>query len=284
MSKVNIVTDSVSCLPAEIVEKYDIRVVPFNLIMNQKSYRDQLDITPEEFWRIFKESKELPTTSAPSPGAFATIFQELGKSTDSIVGIFVSRGLTVACEAAAQAKEMVREELPDLNIGIIDSRNAAGAQGYIVMEAARAAQAGKNQAEVVKIAQEMIPKVKYVFSPGSLKYLIKGGRAPKTAYIGELMQVKPILGMVSGSGAVDSLGKVRGKRNAVAKLVDMVAEYTDTSKPIHAMVHYTDSLEDGEELKKMVTSRYNCAEMYLTPYTPVMACHTGPSLLIAFYS
>ncbi len=284
MSKVGIVTDSTNCLPAELIKEYDIRVVPCNLAIDGKAYLDQVDITPDEFWRLFKEAKEMPTTGAVSPGAFISVFTELRKSTDNIVCILLPKVLSAINEIAVHAAETVKAEHPNLNIEIIDSKTSGGAMGFIVLEAARAAQAGKSLAEAVQVAQEMVPRVKLILTMDTLKYLIKIGRAPKTAYLGELLQVKPIVGMVNGTGFVDLLGRVRGKRKALLKLVDMVKEYIDTSKPVHIMVHYTDNIEVGEELKDMVTSRYNCAELYLTPYTPVMACATGPVMSLSFYS
>lgn len=284
MPKVGIVTDSTNCLPAELIEEYDIRVVPCNLAIDGKAYLDQVDITPDEFWRLFKEAKTMPTTGAVSPGAFIHAFTELSKSTDSVVCILLPKVLSAINEIAVHAAETVKAEHPNLNIEIIDSKTSGGAMGFIVLEAARAAQAGKSLAEVVQVAQEMVPRVKLILTMDTLKYLIKVGRAPKAAYFGELLQVKPIVGMVNGTGFVDLLGRVRGKRKAMLKLATMVKEYIDTSKPIHMMVHYTDSIEAGEELKDMVTSRYNCAELYFTPYTPVMACATGPVLSLSFYS
>jgi len=130
----------------------------------------------------------------------------------------------------------------------------------------------------------MIPKVKFLVGMNTLKYLIKLGRAPKTAVIGDMLHVKPIIGMVSGTGLVESLGRIRGERKVKTKLADMVKDYIDTSKPVHVMVHYTDGIEAGQELKEIVTSQLNCQEVYLTPYTPVMASATGPVVALSFYS
>jgi len=284
MSKVGIVTDSTNCLPAELIEEYDIRVAPYHLIMDGEDYRDQIDITPAKFWRMFKDLKELPTTSAVSPGDYADIFTELAKSTDSIVCVIISRALSAAYKSAEIARETVMAEHPNLNIELIDSKNSVGALGFVVLEAARAAQAGKSLADVVKIAQDLVPRVKFISAFETLKYLIRGGRAPKTAVIGEVLGIKPIIGIVKPTGLVDSLGKPRGKRKAMLKLVDLVKDHADTDKPLHVMVHYTDCIEDGEELKEIVISRYNCAELYMTDLTPVMTTHTGPAVGLSFYS
>lgn len=283
MAKVGIVTDTVSCVPKELVKEYGIRVVPVGLVIDGKDYLDT-ELSNDQFWKLFYATKQQITTHAVSPGDFATAFTDLAKTTDSIVCIVVSKALSATHEAAVQARDMVREKNPNLKIEIIDSKTAAGAQGFLVLEAARAARAGKSLAEVVKVVQAMIPKVKFMTAMDTLKYLIRSGRAPKTAVIGDILNVKPIIGMVSGTGLVESLGRARGKKKVMAKLADMLKDHTDTSQPLHIMVHYTDGIAAGEELKSLVTSKYKCTEVYLTPYTPVMASQTGPVVSVAFYS
>ncbi len=284
MSGVGIVTDSISCLPPELVKEYDIQVAPAGFSIDGRAYLDQVDITADEFWHLFKNAKEMPTTSSVSPGAFVTAFTELSRSTSDIVCIHYSKVLSTVNEAALQAREIVKSEHPNLNIEIVDSKTATGALGFVVLEAARAARAGKSLAEVVQVAESMVPRVKFFVAMDTLKYLIKIGRAPKVAYIGEVLSVKPIIGMVSGTGFVESLGRVRGSRKAMVKLADMIGDYIDSGKPVHLLVHYTDRIEAGEELRDLATSRYDCAEVYLTPFTPVMACATGPVVALSFYS
>ncbi len=285
MPKVGIVTDSTNCLPAGLIKECDVRVVPYHIIMDGKDYRDHIDITPGEFWQRFSSLKKIPTTGVPSPAELVNIFTELAKSTDSIVCINVSTAISAIYETVNIAKEIAMEKHPNLKIDYIDSKNSAGALGFIVLEAARAAQAGKSSTEIIKIAQDLVPKVKFMFALDTLKYLIKGGRAPKTAVIGEFLHVKPIISIDSGTGLVTSLGKERGKRKAMLKMVDMIKDYADTSKPLHFIVHYTDCIEDGIEFRAMITSRYNYTdEVHLTDLTPVMTAHTGPAVGLSFYS
>jgi len=284
MSKVGIVTGSTNGLPAELIKEYDIRVAPYHVIMDGKDYLDQIDITPAEFWRGFSELKEIPTTGVPSPGELLSVLTELAKSTDSIVCIHVSKTISAIYESFKEAKEAVMKEHPNLNIEYIDSKCAVGALGLIVLEAARAAQAGKSLSEVVKVAQDMVPKVKWICALDTLKYLIKGGRAPKIAFIGEVLNLKPIIGFTNETGTVAALGKERGKKKAMLKMVDIVKDHADINKPLHFIVHYTDRIEDSAELKAMITSRYNCAELYESDLTPVMTAHTGPAVGISFYS
>jgi DegV family protein with EDD domain len=283
MAKVGIVTDTISCLAPDKVREYGIRLVPVSLTINGKSYRDLVDLSPDDFWKLFPGIKEF-NTGAPALAEYTNIFDELSRTTDSIVCTFVSKGLSATFEAAVQARELFLKEHPNVKIEIIDSRTAAGAQGFITLEMARAAEAGKNLAEVIQVANNMIPRVKFVCAMETLKLLIKIGRAPKTAYMGELFQVKPIIGMVNNTGLVENLGRARGMEKTMLKLVELMEQYIDRDKPAHVNVHYSNSVEDGERLKKLVTSRFNCTELYFTPYSPVMCGAVGPVVAVAFYS
>jgi DegV family protein with EDD domain len=282
MADVGIVTDSIACLPPEIIKEYDIRTIPVALNINGKPYRDGVDIEPEGFWKMFDEVKEF-TTGAPALTEYTDILSELAKTSDGIVGIFVSQGLSAIGEAAVQAADLMKKENPNLNIEIVDSRTAAGAQGFLVEEAAKAAKRGKSVSEVVQVVKDTIPKVKFATAMETLKYLIKSGRAPKTAYMGELFQVKPIIGMLNNTGEVENLGRARGWDKALVKLLDIVAETISSSQNVRFNVHYTNSIEDGGKLKQMVMDRFNPSEIYFTPYTPVMAGHTGPVMAVSFY-
>ena len=282
MANVGIVTDSIACLPPEIIKEYDIRTVPVALNINGKPYRDGVDIEPESFWKMFDEVKEF-TTGAPALTEYIEILSDLAKTSDGIVGIFVSKALSAIGEAAVQESDLMKKENPSLNIEIVDSRTAAGAQGFLVEEAAKAAMAGKSVSEVARVVKDTIPKVKFATAMETLKYLIKSGRAPKTAYMGELFQVKPIIGMLNNTGEVENLGRARGWDKAQAKLLDIIAENIGSSKNVRFNVHYTNSIEDGKKLKQMVIDRFNPSDVYFTPYTPVMAGHTGPVMAVSFF-
>jgi DegV family protein with EDD domain len=284
MGKIGILTDTTNCLPPELISRYNIRVVPEGLILDGKPYRDQVEITPAEFWEKFKKLKHLPSTSAPSPAEFEEAFGEMARSTDQIICILVSKILSGTQNNALLAKRLFLEQNPGVKIEIIDSKCAAGALGFLVMEAARAAEAGKSFEETIQLVHNMLPRVTYLTALDTMKYLIKGGRAPRLAVIGDLMGVKPIICNNRETGEVSSIGRGQGKKKTMVKMVDMVADYVEPDKPLHMMVHFTTSIQDGEKLREMVKSRYNCIELFMTPYTPVMAAHTGPVISLAFYS
>jgi DegV family protein with EDD domain len=283
MAKVGIVTDTIASLTPEQVKEYGIRRVPVSLNIDGKPYRDLVDLSPDDFWKMFPKMKEFGT-AAPALAEYTNIFQEMSQTTDNIACTFVSKALSATYEVALQARDIFLKEHPNIKIEIIDSRTAAGAQGFMTLEMARAAEAGKSLAEVVQVANAMIPRVRFVCAMETLKLLIKIGRAPKTAYMGELFQVKPIIGMVNNTGLVENLGRARGMEKTMLKLVELMEQYVDRNKPAHVNVHYSNSISDGEKLKKLVTSRFNCAELYFTPYSPVMCGAVGPVVAVSFYS
>ena len=108
MSKVGIVTDTISCLPQELINEYDIKVVPVGFTIDDKTFMDN-EITAEDFWKLFKAAKNLPTTHAANPASFANVYREHAKTRDSILCILVSHKLSATHEAAVQAKDMIKE-------------------------------------------------------------------------------------------------------------------------------------------------------------------------------
>jgi DegV family protein with EDD domain len=283
LAKVGVITDSVARIPEEKIREYGIGIVPYALNINGKSYLDEIEITPDDFWRMFKDIKEL-TTGAPAQGQFIKVYREISQSTNEIVCTFVSGAISAMKESAMQARDIFIKDNPGVKIEIVDSRTACGAQGFVALEMARAAEAGKSLAEVVKVGEELVPRVKVVFGMETLKYLIRGGRAPKTAYMGELIGIKPIVGFVNNTGKVDNIGRARGMQACMEKMVELVGEYTEKDKPIHINVHYTNNIEQCKKFMDMITSRYNCVEQYLTTFTPVMCGHTGPVVSVSFYN
>ena len=284
MNRIGIVTDSTSVLPPELVHEYGIRIVPTGFIHNGKVYRDFQDITTKEFWKMFPEITTQPTTMASNPGDFYKVFKELAESTDKILCVTLSKKLSATFDAAKQAAELLRSENPNITIEVIDSENCQGALGFIVLESARAAKANKSMNEIVKVAEGLIPRVGYFMVLDATDYLIRIGRAPVELVQNKQASVKPILGIVSGKGVVENLDKAETVTAALPKMADMVGKYIDTNKPVHIMLHYPDRTQECEQLRGLVTSKYKCAEVYMSEYTPTMIIAAGPMFGLSFYS
>jgi DegV family protein with EDD domain len=289
MAKVGIVTDTSSSLPRDLVKEYGIYTIPVGFIVGKKLYRDYMDITPEEFWKMFPILKETPTTSAVSLGDFREAFLDLAKTTRDIVCITLSKELSATHNAAQQAAEMVMNEIPGLNVKVIDSRTSAGGLSLIVIEAARAAKAGKSLTEVLQTVQNMIPKVKYYIMLESIKYIARIGRAPdaKTPPSAPQppVQISPILGIVKpDTGLLQNLNRGVNLDDAIAKGIGMVKDYIDVSRPVHFLLQYPDNLAKCEQIKKDLCEKYHCAEVHIGQFSPTSITATGPMYGIAFWT
>ena len=282
--RVAIVTDSTACVPREFVEKYDIRVVPINVIFEDKVYRDGVDITPDEVYSLLRGAKRLPTTSSPPPGVYLETYREASKGAEGILCISVSSGLSSIYESSWQAKELAKEELPGVAIEVIDCRTAAGGQAFVVMEAARAAASGLNLAEVTEVTRRMMAKVNVIVVLDTLYYLAKGGRIPKAiAWAGSFFDIKPLIEVAKGE--VGLFGRARTKPRGVERLLRIMRERMGTEKPLHVIVMHANAWQEAEKLQDRVASEFNCVELFTAEFTPVMGVHTGPGLLgLAFYT
>jgi DegV family protein with EDD domain len=283
MSKVAIVTDTIACLPSELIQQYFITVVPIFLIINGKSYRDQLDMSNEDFWKQFDTMQSF-STNAAVPGDFVNSFKKAGRETNDIVCTLVSKAMSATYQSAVQARDLLKAEKSPLNIEIVDSRSAIGAEGFVALEGARAAQAGKSMADVIQVMQDTVKRAKWVNSLETTKYIIKIGRAPKTVPTEVFLQVKPMISQLHNTGVVEDAGIAKSKAESFQKMVDLIGQNSDLSRPLKVMVHYTNNIEHGKQLMEMIKTRYNVAEIYLSPYTAVLCGTTGPCNAISFYS
>ena len=283
-NKVAIVTDTTACLAREQVQELGIEVVPVEFIFGDRSYRDGIDLTPGEFYSRLRQSKKLPTTSGSLPGPYLEAYRAAAQRADSILCITLTAKLSGMFNSARLAREMAKEALPNVVIEVLDSGTAAAAQGLVVLAAAKAAAAGKSLVEVVDVAWSVMQRVYLFASLDTLHYLVKGGHVPKAAALaGSLLRIKPIFTVNSGGAhPVTSARTVNGAINSMLKI--MKPKIVD-GQPLHVAVMHADALDNAEALRDKISSRFDCAELFITEFTPVMGVHTGPGVLgVAFYN
>jgi fatty acid kinase fatty acid binding subunit len=281
MGKVAVVTDSSACVPKEVVRQYGIHILPLILIFEDRSYRDGVDITAQEFYELLKKAKKVPTTSSPSPGEYLEAFREVARQASSILCITLPPNLSMAFDSATQAREMAREALPHVDINVFPSHSPALAQGFIAQAAARAAASGKDLSQVVQAAQYMMDRVNAIAMLDTLYYLAKGGRIPKAAaWAGSLFKIKPIL---DATGEVRLLERCRTRKRAIQRLLYIMRQRSD-SKPICVNLMHAGVPEEAERLKADILAQFDCLEFYVTDFTPVVGTHTGPGTIgLSFY-
>ena len=285
MGNVAIITDSTACLPRELAEQYSIEVVSARIFYDGRIYRDEVDISPDEFYNILSQAKELPTTSSPPPGDYLEALEKVARKANGILVITPSAKFSTMFNSAKAAAELAQEKLPKVNVDVLDCGTCAGAQGLVVLAAARAASAGENLVEAAEAAKNIMTKVNLVAFLDTLYYLAKGGQVPKViAYANSLLRIKPIIQVLplSGEGSIAKIVRTRAK--AEKQLLDMVRKSVK-ERPIHVVVMHSHNLARGENLKQHLASEFRCSEIYLSDFTPVMGVHTGPGLLgVAFYA
>lgn len=283
-SKVAIVTDTTACIPWEQVEKYGIELVPIDLIFGDKVYRDGVDISPTEFYALLRQAEKLPTTSGSLPGPFLEAYRKASQRSSSILCITVSSKLSGMFNSAQLAMEMAKEALPNIAIEVLNCSTAAAGQGLVVLVAAKAAALGKSLTEVVDTARSVMPRVNLFATLDTLYYLVKGGRVPKAAALASsLLKIKPIFTV--SNGEAHPVTNARTNPGAMKRILKLMGQKVVKGQPLHAAVMHADALDRAIAFRNQISSQFDCAQLFITEFTPVMGVHTGPGVIgVAFYS
>ncbi|MYB50035.1 MAG: DegV family protein [Dehalococcoidia bacterium] len=280
--RVSIVTDSAASLPAQLADESDeyLHVIPHQVVINGTTYREGLDLSPEEFYETLRRLKRPPATSGPSPEQFARAFEAASTVSDSVVCLVLSSKFSMTYDSAVLGAHEASEVLPGTHIEVIDTESATGS-GLMVIEALRLSEQGRSADEIVRRTKELVPRVKVIATLDTLYYLQKGGRVPVLAHLGtSLLQVKPIFEMYRGE--VRTIAKVRTAKRAKGKLVDLLHENVGEGR-LHAAVLQGNVPEEAQELEERIASEFNCIELYVGTFSPVIGAHTGPGLLGVSY-
>lgn len=279
---IKIVTDSTSYIPSEYIEKYDIKVVSLNVIMNGVSKRE-VDIDNKYFYKEMDESNEVPKSSQPIPQEMIDIFKGIVEAGDSIVGIFLSSKMSGTYSTANMVKEMILEEYPNADIHILDSKTNCMQMGFAAIEAAKASAEGKSINEVISTAEHVFNNSRFLFTPETLDYLKKGGRiGGAAALFGNILQIRPILTVVDGETSV--FKKVRTRKKVIDEIVKEVLADIKANGLGDVIVHHINCEEDGLKLAKVLEEKLS-RKVGIQSIGPVIGLHVGPgSIGIAYYT
>lgn len=279
---IKIVTDSTSYIPEEFINKYDISVVSLNVIMNGVSTRE-IDLDTETFYSNMKASNEIPSSSQPSPDEIYNTFENIIKEGNSIVGIFISSDMSGTVSSANLIKNMLLEKYPSAQIEIVDSRTNCMQMGYVAIEAAKAAKAGKSMDEVLNVCNTVINSSRFLFTPDTLDYLKKGGRiGGASALLGTLFQIKPILTVCDGKTTVFT--KVRTKKKAVDTLVNTLISDLQGKELGGVIVHHINCPDEGLSLAEKIKEKLD-VNVQIDTIGPIIGLHVGPgSIGIAYFT
>ncbi|MBJ9988316.1 DegV family protein [Paenibacillus sp. S28] len=281
MTQPVIVTDSTADIPEDIAKQHDIHVVPLRLMFGEDTFEDGVDISAEVFYKRLVQSEQLPTTSQASPADYMQVYQEIMNEYPGspIISIHISSGLSGTYQSATIAKSMLEGD-PDITI--VDSKSASYGFGLLVVHAARLAAEGRTAEEIVRSVEEVRRQRKLYFLVDTLEYLQKGGRIGKAAaMIGNLLNIKPILS-IDEEGIIYAVEKVRGRKKALARILERFREDLGGVQNINVAVGHTADPASAEPVLEDLSRDFRLQEVVLTNIGPVVGTHVGPGTLAVF--
>lgn len=275
--KIAILADSGCDVPQEIVDRYDIRVIPLKIIFSDGEYIDKETITAEEVYE--KMEYEIPKTSLPDGAAIEKILDEIKQEGyEKVIAVTISSGLS----GTYNMIRMIADEYQGLDIYVIDTKNIGIGSGLTAVEAAIQANQDTPWEKLNQRLADHVEKAKVYFHVPTLEYLQKGGRIGLVASVlGSMLNLKPIISC-NDDGIYYTVAKVRGKSKSLAKTIDLAVEFAGNAKKYNLAVAFggnqvkEQAEKIGEELKKRLP---NFNELFIGQVSPALGVHTGPGLI-----
>ncbi len=278
MKKVTIVTDSTAYLPQELLDSLEISVVTLSVVWDGKTYRDGIDIKPDEFYARLAKSETLPTTSQSTVHDYSEVYKKLLAEGREILVLPISSGISGSINSAIQAKELYK----DAPIEILDTKLVSMALGFMVLAAARAAADGASLQECKNIACESYKHIGVYFVVDTLKYLHAGGRiGGAKRFVGTALRIKPVLEIRDGK--IEAVKSVISMSKAVAAMVDLVEKDIAGRTPVRISVFHALAEKEARELLEYTVKKFNAVEGILSYVSPVVGSHVGPGTLSIAY-
>lgn len=270
---VRIVTDSVSDLRSQIARRLNIAIVPLLVRFGSDEFRDNVDLTPAQFYERLGRSDELPTTSMSPPAAYAQTYDRLAEEADAIFVITISAKLSGTYDVARRARALMKRAC---RVEVFDSGLATMAEGFVAMKAAETAEAGASLQEVVQAAEAARSRVDFLSTFDTLEYLRRGGRiGAASAFLGSVLKINPLITI--RDGLVVPAGKTRSRSKALDRLVEFVSSFSAIEG---LSVEHGACPEDAEAVIDKLADLHPRNRILQSEVTPVIGAHTGPGLLL----
>jgi DegV family protein with EDD domain len=267
-----VVTDSTADLPAEWAERFGIEVVPLKVLFGKETFRDGVDMTSDQFFTRLAASSSLPTTSAPSPGEFAEVYERLAKDYDACISIHIGAKLSATAESARVGAQSVE----GFKVNVIDSQTVSMPMAFLCRIAAESS----SLEEATAAVEERAPKCRVLALLDTLRYLEMGGRLSRAqAMIGTMLDVKPLL-LVSDNAEIKPVERVRTRSRAIPRMVD----FFRSEQPVECVaVMHAQAREDADRIAGDLRKEVNGLEVTVGQIGSVLGTHTGPRALGIVY-
>jgi len=279
-----IATDSTTDLPEQFFIENDIKCFYLTSTIQGKDYGEEEKLDMDKFYELMRAGE--PTkTSQINPEDAKEKFLELLKKGNDILYIAFSSGLSGTYNSARIAAEEVKEEYPDSNIRVVDTKAASMGEGLMVYYAVKLRTEGKSIDEVEKWLNDHALNFVHIFTVDDLNFLYRGGRVSRsTAFVGTMLSIKPIL-HVDDEGHLIPIGKTRGRKKSLIELVDRMEEKIGSYRDNNSIffISHGDCLEDALFVRDEVINRFHIAENMINLIGPVVGAHSGPGTVALFF-
>ena len=275
-----LMTDSTADLNEEWAKNNGVEILGLTISLDDHTYEtvgpDRL--TSEVLLERMREGSQ-PTTSQINVGQFEEAFRRYAENDQALLYLAFSSVLSGTYQSAVMAREMILEEYPEAIIEIIDTRAAAGGEGYLSMLAVEARESGKDLSATKDMILDILPRLRTYFLVDDLYHLMRGGRLSKSsAIIGSLVNIKPLL-WLDASGKLVPLAKIRGRKKAMK---EMVAQASQDIGHTTAIVAYANDSEAANNLREQLLALDEIEQVLIMPLGPVISSHVGPDTLAVF--
>ncbi|MBZ5213105.1 DegV family protein [Bacillus paralicheniformis] len=278
---VHLLADSAADLPKSFYDEHHISFIPLKVLLDEKEYDDLLTIQPLDVYEAMREGKA-PKTSQPSMMRFKNAFSELAGENKPALYIAFSSELSGTYQTAVMAANEVKEEFPDFDLRIIDSKCASLGYGLAVKHALKLATNGNTIQEIESSVKDFCEHLEHIFTVDDLTYLARGGRISKaSAFVGGLLNIKPLLHVEDGK--LVPLEKIRGKKKLLKRMIDLMKERSVDLSGQTVGISHGDDEETAEEVKRMIEAEFQPGEIVVNMVGSAVGAHSGPGTLAVFF-
>ncbi|MCR1971320.1 DegV family protein [Clostridium cochlearium] len=275
MEKIALITDTTADLSEDIINKYNVNVLPFRIIYKDREYKDRIDITPKEVYENLY--KEIPTSSLPSMEDIDNLFIKLKKEGYThAIAVVLSSGLS----GIYNAVKLVSQNHPEINTYVYDSKSISAGEAVFVEKCIDMINKNEKFSNIIKEIDKLRKRCHLFFMVDTLEYLKRGGRIGKiSGAIGELLNIKPIISIDKNDGKYYIVSKARGKKQSINKLIDEIKKILKNNRACIYMGH-GNGLENCKNVYENIKKLNNILKIeFIGEISPVSGVHSGPGLV-----
>jgi len=279
--EVKILADSACDLPLNFFQENNVTLIPLKVLIDEKEYEDQKTIQPIEVYDSIRAGNH-PKTSQPSQLAFRKAFVELAEEKQQGIYIAFSSELSGTYQTAVMVYDQVKEEYPDLDLTIIDTKCASLGVGLCVREAVKLAQQKAKKEVIVKDIQFRSTHMEHLFTVEDLDYLAKGGRLSKaSAFLGGLLNIKPLLNVEDGK--LVPIEKIRGRKKLHNRILEVMEQRGINFESQVIGISHADDFTTANEIKERFIEKFGPQDVVITSVGAAIGSHTGPGTIAIFF-